>query len=160
MPKLCIKCGKYPVFSHNYCKGCQMYRTDEKWLKSLQKQPKTQSKIKPVSEKQSKKLQDYEKGKREKEKQLRASGEWNCIFCGKPFGDSPCDGWHHLLGRDGDLVSDMRYIFPAHTRCHLFIYHYGTYELLSSQRWYPEFLDRIKAISPELYEKELNKENK
>lgn len=149
------------VFSNNYCRMHQYLRKDKKWLKTLLKQHKKgNTKIKHVSDKQSKKLQKYEQGKREKEKQLKQDNQWRCIFCGEPFDDSTNPDWHHLMGRDGDLVFDMRYIFPAHTHCHIVIYHWGSYELLSSQRWYDGFLDRLKVIDEKLYNKEIRKRDK
>lgn len=161
MPKQCQYDGcKNNVFSHNFCRNHQMYRTDEKWLKSLQKQPKTQSKIKPVSEKQSKKLQDYEKSKREKKSELKAENKWFCIFCGIGFKDDDSIDCHHLFGRDGDLLVDKRYLSFAHTNCHIFKYHGSSYTVLSNQIWYSGFLERIKEIDIKLYEKELNKANK
>ena len=164
MPKICNAdgCSRF-VFSNNFCQVHQYLRTDKKWLKSLLKEHKkgnTKPKIKPVSEKQSKKLREYEKGKKEKEKQLKENNEWCCIFCGEPFKEDDHPDWHHLFGRDGDLVSDMRFIFPSHTYCHITIYHWGSYSLLSSQRWYSGFLERLKKIDVKLYNKELRKKDK
>jgi len=160
MPKQCQEpnCNN-DVFSHDYCKWHQTSRTDERWLKQSKKKQK-QCFIKPIADKQRQKLKIYEHGKRDKEKQLKASSQWNCIFCGDSFHDDDRPDWHHLLGRDGDLVSDMRYIFPAHTHCHIVIYHWGSYELLSSQRWYGKFLERLKMIDVKLYNKELRRKDK
>lgn len=40
MPKLCIRCQKWPVFSHLHCKACQGYRTGKKAPKGLKKASK------------------------------------------------------------------------------------------------------------------------
>lgn len=164
MPKQCKAEGcNMDVFSHDYCKWHQSMRNDKKWLKSLEKQRKNtskQPKIKQVSDKQSRKLRKYEWGKKEKEKYLKEANQWRCIFCDEPFSDDDSPDWHHILGRDGDLVSDMRYIYPAHTHCHIVIYHWGDYALLSSQRWYQGFLERLKDIDIKLYNKELRKKDK
>jgi hypothetical protein len=164
MAKLCINCGKYPVFSHDRCKYCQSSRTDKKWLQKVLKQYKkgnVKPKIKQVSDKQSKKLQKYEQAKKEKEQELKQIGEWRCIFCGVPFGeDERPAGFHHLKGRDSDLVFDKKYIYPVHNYCHIIIYHWGSYALLSSQRWYKGFLERIKEIDIRIYNKEIRKGEK
>jgi hypothetical protein len=146
MPKICqhLECNN-DVFSHSFCKWHQSMRTDKKWLKSILKQHKkgnTKPKIKPISEKQSRKLKIYEQGKRDKEKQLKEDNQWRCIFCDEPFSD------------------DTNPDYPGHTHCHIVIYHWGSYELLSSQRWYKGFLERIKMISEKLYNKEIRRKEK
>lgn len=148
------------VFSHNFCQWHQSARTDKKWLKSLLKQRKTTNKIKPVSSKQRSKLIKYDKAKKEKEIRLKENNQWFCIFCGEYFNGDDKPDWHHTAGRDGDLVFDDKYIFPAHTYCHIIIYHWGSYDLLSSQKWYNDFLQRLKEIDIKLYNKELKKKDK
>jgi len=147
------------IFSNHFCQIHQYLRKDKKWLKTLLKRRK-QGNIKPVSEKQSQKLVKYEKAKKNKEQELKKSGEWCCIFCGESFSDNDHPDWHHLAGRDGDLVFDDKYFWPAHTNCHIIIYHWGTYALLSSQAWYNSFLDRIKSIDIKLYNKELRRKER
>jgi len=160
MPKQCQYEGcKNNVFSHNFCRNHQMYRTDEKWLKSLQKQPKTQSKIKPVSEKRSKQLAIYENEKKEKIEQLKRDGKWFCFFCGKPFKENEKADCHHTKDRENDDLFDMVYTVFAHRNCHT-AYHNLDYAHFSSFGWYLSFLERTKEIDIKLYEKEINKANK
>ena len=160
MPKQCKHPGcQRDVFSNNFCLAHQRYRTDEKWLKSLQKQGKNKS-IKKVSDKQSKKLQEYEQAKREKREELIAENKWFCFFCGVAFKDDDSIDCHHLNKRTGIYISDKRYLCFAHTNCHVNIYHSGSYALLSSQIWYNSFLARLKEVSEPLYYKELKKGEK
>ena len=151
------------VFSHDYCLAHNYLRTDSKWLKSLLKQHKrgnTRPTIRKVSEKQSKKLQQYEKAKKKKEQELKKANEWRCIFCGKYFGDDDNPDFHHLAGRIGDLIADKKYLYPAHTKCHIEDYHQATVEHIKTMFWYEEFLERIKLIDIDLWNKEKRKEDK
>ncbi|MCK5019842.1 MAG: hypothetical protein KAS32_22475 [Candidatus Peribacteraceae bacterium] len=160
MSKKCQADGcKNDVWSNLFCKWHQYLRTDEKWLKTVSKRQK-RSVIKPISDKRKERLEKYEQGKKEKEKQLKGDNQWNCIFCGEPLEDNDFIDFHHLFGRDNDIVFDMRYVFPSHTYCHIVIYHGSSYSVLSSQRWYEEFLTRIKTIDIKLYNKEIRKGEK
>ena len=168
MPKICKVDGcDNPVWSTKagYCKF-HMYKAristkkKREYKYTREKQKSLKKAIKPISDKQAKKLQLYEQGKREKEKQLKEQNQWCCIFCGQSFKEDDSIDWHHMFGRNGDLVYDMRFVFPSHTYCHISIYHGSSYDVLSSQRWYSEFLERCKEIDIKIYQKELRKRDK
>lgn len=144
------------VFSHSYCIGHQSYRKDESYLKSLLKKLKT-GKIKPKSSKRIKQDVEYKEVGLELEEELKAKGGWVCIFCGIPFSDYESYEKHHLFGRDGELMTDKKFIRPSHSNCH-FTYHQSTLAKLKSMFWYEGFLERIKIIDINLYNKEKRKE--
>lgn len=161
MPKLCVHCGKYPVFSNGHCKMCQKYRKDKKWLQGLLKQyKKGNAKIKPRSEKRMIQEKEYRQVKKEREAELKANGNWRCIFCNVGFMDIEIPDWHHLDGRIEDKLTDGKYLYPAHTCCHITNYHQATVKHMKSMFWYSGFLERIKNIDINLYNKEMRKEDK
>lgn len=164
MPSLCKNCQKYPVFTHGYCKNCSYlyYNTrDKKSLKSLLNQyKKGNTKIKPRSEKRMLQEKEYREVKKERELELKAKGEWRCIFCNIGFMDIEIPDWHHLGGRIEDKLTDGKYLYPAHTICHITNYHQATVEHMKSMFWYEGFLKRIKNIGINLYNKEMRKEDK
>ena len=162
MPKQCQALGcTRDVFSHNYCKMHQSMRKDEKYLKSLLKQYKRgNAKIKPKSDKRMNQDIEYRRIKKEREAEMKAKGEWRCIFCGTGFYDTEIPDWHHLKGRDGDLMVDPEYLYPAHTCCHIRDFHQATVKHMKSMFWYEGFLERIKNIDINLYNKEMRKEDK
>lgn len=162
MAKTCQHEGcNNPVFSNGYCSWHQSDRTDKKYLKSLlKKYQKGNAKIKPKSEKRTQEDIIYKQVKKLKEVQLKKKGEWRCIFCNMPFSDYETPGWHHLSGRDGDLITDPKYLFPAHSNCHLRDYHQATVQHMKSMFWYEGFLERIENIDIDLYNKEMRKASK
>jgi hypothetical protein len=161
MAKLCKHCGKYPVFSHDHCLGCQRFRKDKKYLKSVLKSYKKQKgTIKPISDKRKQENIKYEKAKKEKEAQLKAEGKWRCFFSDIPLKEEERPSWHHLKGRDGDLFCDPYYLVPSYDLYHVYKYHKLTVKELMLESWYEGFLQRLKEIDVKLYEKEINKREK
>ena len=162
MPKQCQaeNCDRN-VFSHNYCQVHQYMRTDKKWLKNVLKQHKKgNTRIKHKSDKRTKEDIVYKKIKSDREYRLKRDGQWRCIFCNIPFVDSYTPDWHHLKGRDGDLMINPKYLYPAHTCCHIRDYHQATVDHMKSMFWYEAFLERIKEIDIDLWKKEKRKERK
>lgn len=162
MPRICQEpnCNR-AVFSHSFCQWHQSSRTDKKWLKSLLKQHKKgNTRIKPKSNKRMQEDIVYKKIKSVKEHQLKNDGQWRCIFCNIPFNEYEYPDWHHLAGRDGDLIVDPKYLWPAHTNCHIRDYHQATVEHMKRMFWYDGFLERIKNIDIDLYKKEMRKARK
>lgn len=162
MPKQCIEpncdnnqfAGGYCLFHQYKRKLATKKRREYKYTKAKQKA------IKTVSDKRKIQLKLYEQAKQEKKDELKADNKWYCIFCGVGFKDNDNPDCHHLFGRDGDLLIDKRYLSFAHSDCHIVKYHGGNYATLSSQRWYKSFMERLKEIDIELYNKELKKGTK
>jgi hypothetical protein len=162
MPKKCQSDGcKNDVFSHNYCKRHQYLRKDKDWLKTvLNQQKKVHNKpIRPISNKRRKQLIEYEQAKQEKITELKAENKWFCFICGMPFGEEEVVDCHHTNNRQEDSVFDKKYLVFVHRHCHT-AYHNDTYSRLSANRWYNSFVERLKEIDPELYNKELKKKDK
>jgi len=150
-----------PIFSNDYCKWHQHMRTDKKWLKTILKQHKKgNTKIKSKSEKRIDQDLIYKLAKAERKKELIAESEYRCIFCTLPFYDTVTPDWHHLKGRDGDLFIDKRYLYPAHTKCHIEDYHQATVKHMKMMFWYEGFLNRLKDIDIDLWNKEKRKEDR
>ena len=162
MAKLCKHEGcTNPIFSNGYCSWHQSDRTDKKYLKSiLNKYHKGKIKIKPRSDKRAKQEQEYREMKVELEQELKEKGEWRCIFCNMPFQDTEIPDWHHTNKRVGNMLVNKHYLKPAHTGCHITHYHNNTVRKRKMMFWYEGFLERLKVIDAELYNKEIKKEDK
>jgi len=95
------------------------------------------------------------------DRELQKAGKLRCFFTDKPI---PIEYLgivfhHHLKGRDGDLLTDKKWIVPC-----LFIphshYHSLSVDKLSQLSWYAGFLKRLKEKDEKLYQKELDKKSK
>ena len=152
MPKYCINHSNRKVFSHNRCIEC--YRREILYPKSLLKEKKTY-KIKPYSNKREILNLVYTIKKKEKCAQLVAEGKNVCYFTNVKLDPDILPAFHHSIGKDGDLLTDMFYAFPAtfkaHREYHDLKYDYDHLEKVS---WYKDFLERLKKNHPLLYEKE------
>ena len=111
--------------------------------------------VKQVSSKQAAKLRAYKRAKKEIEQELKESGKWVCIFTGQPIPDYVTwdqIGWHHLKGRDGELICDKKFIRPYmsnHTGENS--YNDTPRSELRQQWWWDGFLNRIKEIDYDLW---------
>ena len=81
-----------------------------------------------------------------------------CFFCGKRV--EGIISHHHLMGRDGDKLTDEKYIVPSHNSCHVDDYHSKSVSILMTRSWYNDFLLRLKKISTELWREEIYKQVK
>jgi hypothetical protein len=88
----------------------------------------------------------------------KATNTFNCIFCGEKLSDEDCDP-HHINGRDGDMLTDDKYLTLSHRFCHT-KYHSSTFVQLEKEVWFKVFLWRLKGIDETLYDKEINKQFK
>jgi hypothetical protein len=86
------------------------------------------------------------------------NNKFNCIFCGKKLTLEDNDP-HHTNGRDGEMLLAKKYLTYSHRFCHT-KYHYGTFDQLSKESWFNDFLMRLKEIDEDLYDKEINKQYK
>lgn len=122
--------------------------------------------MKKISTKQAAKIRGYNKAKEKKEVELKKAGEWIDFFSGVPIPDYlNCHQvrWHHLKGRDGDLICDAKFIVPyidenLHTGD--YGYHNMTVEKRRQQVWYSGFLERLKRVDYDLWYNEVNKISK
>jgi len=130
-----------PVFGGGYCKFHQYMRGTNK--------------IRPKSKKRIKEDIVYKNVKTEKQAELEAEGKYVCVFCGEPFTCKP--DWHHVLGRDGNLMVDKKHLFPAHYTCHILKYHGSPISKLKKEPWWNRYLQWCKEFDYELYQKELRK---
>lgn len=112
-----------------------------------------------VSKKRSRESNTYTKVKENKRLQLIRDDNWRCIFCNQELPEQVefRPDWHHLKGRDGSLFMDEKYLWPAHTECHINIYHQSSVSTLVSMYWWEQFLHRLKEIDVELYNKEIRR---
>jgi hypothetical protein len=150
----------YPVFGTDkntgkgFCKGHQFLRTDKtpKQRKSLKRPPIPFRSNKRVVEEE-----EYRKVCNEIDEKLKKEGKWRCFFTGKELPNKASH--HHLLGRDGSLLMDERWIVPCFDEPHL-NYHDLSVEKLEKFSWYAGFLKRLKEKDEGLYQKEIDKTNK
>jgi len=165
VPKLCLYCQKYPIFSHGFCKFHQNKRTDEKYKKQMdQKRSKKallnvlearsssrRYNIPPMSKKRQNMLVLYKAICKEIDAE-----QPNCFFCGRRGGGDH----HHLKGRRGKLLTEKKWIVRAHYTCHTLKYHRLPVEDLMMETWYPAFIGRLKLMDSGLYDKELRRQGK
>lgn len=110
-----------------------------------------------MSKKQQAKIRAYNKAKAEVEQELKASGKWACIFTGIPIPDHYT--WkdvpfHHLKGRDGELISDKKFIRPymdEHAHTGDYGIHNKPIEVLKSQWWWRVYMSNLKEIDLDLW---------
>lgn len=115
--KRCSGCGKDSyLWKSNppLCKACAMRskaRNDDsdKKVSVPQKKKKVPKRIAPVSEKQKERLSEYRKVR---DKYLRDNPKCKCC------GGSPVE-LHHGAGRQGNLLTDVRYFVALCRSCHL-----------------------------------------
>lgn len=160
MIKLCNTCGKYPIFSKGLCKYCYLKANSLKQIKKVYKYTQAKQKaIKTVSDKRKTQLKLYEQAKQEKITELKAENKWFCFICGMPFMEDETVDCHHAKNREEDSVFDKKYLVFVHRHCHT-SYHNDIYSKFSANRWYNLFMERLKEIDIELYNKELKKGTK
>jgi len=109
--------------------------------------------------KRVKQEKEYRKACDEIDKELREAGKFRCYFTDQQLSMNSRPSHHHVKGRIGDLLTDKRFIVPCHDLPHL-LYHDLSVEKLEKLSWYPGFLKRLKSLSLELYQKEIDKQDK
>ena len=154
--KYCINHSDKKIFAHQRCLYC--YRKEILYPKQLAK-PKKIYKIKNYSPKRVLLNDEYSRVKKEKWLQFIKEGNNKCFFTDiwlDPKG--PIPDFHHLFGKDGDLLCDVNNMFPVLFKFHR-EYHdlQRDYENLAKEDklWYSNFLIRIKMSHPLLYHKEI-----
>jgi hypothetical protein len=141
-----------PQFGGGRCRYHQFERRKRGGDLHVRKKP-----IARESKKRKEESKTYVQVKTELRDAMVAKGTYNCFFSGLPMGNH--FEFHHLKGRDGQLYIDPKYLVPALRKYHD-DYHHLNIELLLKEPWYLEFLSKLKAIDPKLYETELKKQYK
>ena len=101
--------------------------------------------MKKIADKRAAQLKEYSKMKKDKKEYMVGKGYYRCVFCNSKLDPEEDEdtGWHHLTGRDGELLNEWSNIVPAHNLCHSDFHHKSMGYLLNS-KWYPHFVQRIK----------------
>jgi hypothetical protein len=112
--------------------------------------------MKQISTKRTVQLAHYKRVKAELEIELKDKGEWRCFFSGIPIPDYMTwkdVSWHHLIGRDGDLLTDIKYLRPVLDKFHTGDegYHNKPFSYLKTLSWWNGFMERLKALDEDLW---------
>ena len=142
-----------------YCKYHQYIRFKDENRAVQPLSPIKRYNIPKVSDKRLEQAKIYKQICIEVDLEAKKSNNWKCFFCGEEFEKGVRPDRHHLAGRDGSLYTDKRYLVLAHRICHT-KYHSHTIHLLKKEAWFNSWLERLRVISEELYNKEINKLNK
>ena len=147
--KPCIVEGcSYPRFAKGYCKLHQSLRDDKK-----PKVLKKKSYIKPISDKTKMDKEKYKETKALKQENYIKENKWVCFFSGEPLEISPLTSFHHLYGKQNHLLYEYDNIEPVLDSYHMSFHHDSVIKLLK-EKWYVDFLSRIKDTHPKLFAKE------
>jgi len=140
--KICKKCGqeKY-IYARGLCQYC--YNGDRNHGK-LAVSRKSNTKIPQATPSRLNRLYTYKSiiGEMDAQEVIR------CFFCGVLM-QHP-EEHHHLMGRDGDLLTNRKYIQHTHQACHK-QYHNDSVHLIS---WFDGYLSRLMDIDFHLYHRE------
>ena len=123
--------------------------------------------IKKISDKRKVKMDAYRDMKKKKKEFMIERKYYKCIFCGSQLDpeDDENIGFHHLTGRDNELLTEWDNIEPAHNACHSDFHHRSVEQLLKT-KWYSHFCERLKSHSTnnrfkrEAYNTELRRQQK
>lgn len=115
--------------------------------------------MKYATNKRQAQLRQYDKVKAELEQELKDRGEWVCFFSGIPIPDHLTwkeVAWHHVQGRDNDLLTDKKFLRPVANEYHTGEegYHNVPISELSKKWWWNGFMDRLRALDYDLWYRE------
>lgn len=119
--------------------------------KRIEKRP-----VNKISETYKIGLKKYEEVKKQKREDMISGQYFKCFFTNTTLDENGNEGWHHAIGRVGNLLYDYRNIFPVLDIPHR-EYHDLPIEKLIKTWWYPGFIKRIKAMNKRVYNKELDR---
>lgn len=159
--KCIVKDCNNPVLAKGYCKYHQYLRNkttnkQQQYKKGISR-PRIKNNALNIayrSKKRSKEETAYIKICHNLDNKAKGTSKWICYFCGKPLTPNEKPEHHHLKGRDGNLLTDEKYIVFAHHKCHVQEYHAISVHKIY---WFKDFLKRLKKDYPELYDKENEK---
>ena len=155
--KICKGCNlpQY-LFSHGYCQRCWVINKPNKLYSEPAKTLSYKSGyfIPPRTQKRFDEEKEYKKLIREIDKEAEINKDNRCFFCGDKI-EGTADH-HHLIGKEGDLLTDRAYIVRVHRGCHQ-DYHNAP---VKSIAWFMRYISRVTLIDPMLASRELEKYNK
>ena len=99
-----------------------------------------------IAPKRAKELKKYSKIGDEVQEKMKRNEKIYCIFCGAEVTKSQRFDKHHLMGREGKLLLNDKYLFVVHTGCHQ-LYHNMSAKNIS---WFPAYIERVSAIDKQL----------
>lgn len=112
--------------------------------------------MKQISSKRAIQLRHYNHVKQELETELKERGEWRCFFSGLPLDENKGwkdYAWHHAIGRDGDMLTDKKFLRPVLDNFHTGDegYHNKPFSYLKNLWWWDGFMSRLKALDEDLW---------
>lgn len=116
------------VFGKGYCKNHQYLRTDIK---------KTINKVSP------KRILENEKYFTVTKKLKDEST--SCWICDREFMDYDIKDCHHVKGRDGELLTNKKYLVIVHRDCHNDIHNLSKSKLIVKQ-WFKSYIYKLNKI--------------
>ena len=143
--KKCKSCGQETViWGHGRCRRCD----------ALYKANKASTLIKPRTDKRKQQEAEYKKICDEIDREAIENKQTECLFCGKPIKGRA--DHHHIIGRDGDKLTEKKYIKRAHHKCHMDYHGVSAKKIL----WWDGYLLRVKKIDEKVYLRDLWKLDK
>ena len=137
-------------------KGGDLYGSTPSNKRSEARSPKRRTFISPESKTRQKEHKRYSEECKELEQELRAlnGGKIYCFFSGEEI--TGIVTFHHTNKRTGKFYLDKRWLVPCINEYHL-AYHFTPVEKLIKEPWYNGFLQRLRKLSEDLYQKEMKK---
>ena len=154
-----------PIFSKGFCKyhqfirrmkGGDLYGSTPSNKRSEARSPKRRTLMPLESKKRQKEHKYYTQECKELEQELRElnGGKIYCFFSGEEI--QGIVTFHHTNKRTGKFYLDKKWLVPCINEHHL-AYHFTPVEKLMKKTWYNGFLQRLRNLSEELYQKEMKK---
>ena len=99
-----------------FCRFHQFLRVDKPPKK---RKPLKSSRIPVRSDKRAKEEEEYRRVCDKIDKELQEAGKFRCWFTDKPLSVDRKVSHHHVFGRDGDLLTEKKWIKPCLNEPHL-----------------------------------------
>lgn len=115
--------------------------------------------MRQISKKRQKENAQYTRVKKEIRKELIDRGEWKCFFTWEDIPEGILPSFHHLDGRDGDLMVDKDNLVPCYDGAHR-AYHDLPIDKLEKFGWWPGFMRRLKEKNKNVYNKIMARHDK
>ena len=146
------------------CRGCWgrnkavLAALDRQWGQDIPRQRKSSYKppkpLKKRTDKRAAQEREYKVICDQVDAAAIALKQTNCYFCGEEVVNAE---HHHLKGRDGDLLTEKRYIKRVHTQCHHEYHNVSVKKIL----WWDKYLSKLQRDGEDvLYNIEKEKLNK
>lgn len=121
--------------------------------------------MRKVSKKRAAELRHYNRVKAELEQELKSCDKWCCVFSNIPIPDHYTwkeVSWHHLNSRDGDMLTDKKFIRPCADIFHTGDEGYHNHDItwLKQRSWWRVYLNNLKEIDTDLWYRETLKMEK